>query len=334
MARVLPAGKLPNLLLDEMVSKLLQDPAVLVGPGVGEDVAVIHDTSDHYLVLKTDPITFATDQIGYYAVHVNANDIASSGGEPKWFLTTLLFPPDTTDDTIRGVSREIAETAEAAGITICGGHTEITAAVNQTVVCGAMAGTVPEEHLKRKESVQPGNRIIMTKTAGNEGTAVLAAECSDTLSGYGVPSETLQSALRFLDRLSVLPEARLARAVRGVSAMHDVTEGGVATALIEIVAPSGCGVDVDLDCIPVDPATRVLCEALGLDPLGLIGSGSLLIAAAEADSGDLLNALNAAGIAAAEIAEVTLSGMAAHRGATQVAFPYFERDEIARMFED
>ena len=335
MTRIIPAGKLPNELLGSIISSLsVDDPSLLVGPGVGEDAAVVDLAPSSLIVLKSDPITFATDRIGFYAVTVNANDIVTTGATVRWFLPTLLFPLETTEVEIRGVFSEIAATASAIGVTVCGGHTEVSSAVTRPVVCGAMIGAVDEHKLKRKDSIVPGDVIVMTKTAGNEGTAILAREFPERLVDDGIGTDTIAAAGSFLDRLSIIPEARIAASYPSVRAMHDVTEGGMATALYEVSAASGCGIEIDLDKSPVDPVTETLCRACGLDPLGLIGSGSLLTVIGADLVDDYLEALTKAEIPAAAIGRVTdrTAGLRATMGGKSTAFPHFETDEIARMF--
>ena len=247
----------------------------------------------------------------------------------------MLLPKGTSADDVADIGRGISAAASAIGVTICGGHTEITSAVNRPVICGTMAGILSRGAIKRKESIRPGHRIVMTKTAGNEGTAILARECGAQFLRLGIHREVLDAAADFLSRLSVLPEARSVRSTQGVAAMHDVTEGGVATALLELIESSGCGLTIDLDAIPVDSVTAEICEAVRLDPLGLIGSGSLLLAVEEESVRIILEHIRAEGIAAAVIAEVVEPGrgVMAHRAGHSVSLPRFERDEINKMFD-
>ncbi len=335
MSRIIPLGKLPNEILKAVLAELsTAESSVAVGPGVGEDAAVLDINGASCIAVTADPITFAADRLGFYAVTVNANDIATTGGLPKWFFPTLLFPTDTSEDTVRRVFSELGSAASAIGVTVSGGHTEITAAVTRPVVCGAMIGVVREGELKDKAAIKTGDGIVMTKTAGNEGTAILAADFAERLARSGVGRQELQTALGFLKGLSILPEARIAAETNAVRAMHDITEGGVATALIELSAASGCGVDVDLDEIPIDPATKTICSALGLDPLGLIGSGSLLTVIEGSAAEAFIQALSENGIAATRIGRITDRGgeAVATSGGVAVDFPQFAADEIAKMF--
>lgn len=331
----LPAGKLPNEWLARFLHEFrFQDPALLINPGVGEDIAAVDVTGEEVLILKSDPITFATDAIGQYAVLVNANDIATAGADPRWLLATLLFPPGTTPADIRGVLSDLSAFCHRWGITLCGGHTEVTDAVVRPVVCGTMAGRVRRRELIDKRRMRPGDVLLMTKSAGVEGTAILAREFAPRLRRLGLSASELACARGFLERISILAEARSAAACGGVSAMHDVTEGGVATAIAELAVAGGCMLQVDLEAIPVRPETRRLCRLLGLDPLGLIGSGSLLIACRPGRAPRVEQAIRNAGI------EVTRIGKAVGKGdgvqgvkhGRPVPWPRFAVDEIARLF--
>ena len=328
MTRILPAGKLTNELLSQLLTDgYTDDPSVLVGPGIGEDTAVVESGPSDLLVLKTDPITFAGERIGYYAVHINANDILTAGATPRWFLTSILLPVNTPEIQIRTIFSEIEETAKSLGITVCGGHTEITGAVCRPVINGTMVGTVSRNRLKQKKEMVPGQTVVLTKTAGYEGTAVLALEFREFFLSKNVEPLVLDEASRFLDGISIYPEASIAADCPGVAAMHDVTEGGVATALRELAAASGLGLDVEIPRIPVDPVTGRLSEICGIDPLGLLGSGALLIAVDDGSVQELTHRLESAKITAVEIAKVTGSGLP-----TDGALPEFETDEITKMY--
>ena len=330
-----PIGKLPPKYLEQLIDQLTtEDSDLVLGPGIGLDCAVL-DIGDIYLVVKSDPITFTQKDIGWYCVNVNANDIATTGAEPKWFMVTMLLPQErTTMDLIDHIASQIRTVCDQLGIVVIGGHTEITQAVTRPLVCGSMIGTVSKTGLKQKERIESGDTIVMTKTAGNEGTAIIAREFPELLSENGVSGETIGTAAGFLERLSVIPEARIGASNPSVRAMHDVTEGGVATAIFEISAAGGRGIDVILDKILVDPITDHLCRVCGLDPLGLIGSGSLLTVIGTDAVDDYLGALGGAGIQAAVIGRVTSreAGVRATLQGKPVVLPRFEADEIVRMF--
>jgi hydrogenase maturation factor len=331
----LPPGKLPNDLLREYLNQFVfDDPSILINPGVGEDTAAVNVASEEVLVLKSDPITFATDSIGQYAVLINANDIATSGAKPRWLLTTLLFPCGVTPHEIRDVINELKTFCRQWGITLCGGHTEITDAVTRPVVTGMMAGTVARHDLIDKRNMAPGDRILLTKGVAVEGTAIIAREFGDRLKNLGMADSEIDSSRQFLASISIITEARIAAESGTVSAMHDVTEGGLANAAEELSIAGGYRIKIEMDAIPVYTETRQVCRLLGIDPLGLIGSGSLLICCRRTGCKSLMSSIRRAGIEVTCIGEVLAEGqgIAAVKKAQPTPWPRFEADEITRLF--
>lgn len=331
----LPAGKLPNRLLRDFLNQFIfDDPTVLINPGVGEDIAAVDVESNEVLVLKSDPITFATDSIGQYAVLVNANDIATSGAIPQWFLTTLFFPSGTTVSQIRFVFDELKSFCRRWGITLCGGHTEITDAVTRPIIAGMMAGTVSKQALIDKRNMAKGDQVFLTKGVAVEGTAIIAREFPERLKKIGMAQKEIDQCRRFLDNISVIAEAKIAAATKGTSAMHDVTEGGLATALEELSFAGNHKITVFADKIHVFPETQKICDLFNIDPLGLIGSGSLLICCRKQNCAKLVAGIRAAGIEIVCIGEVMDSGQGviALKGKAQVPWPTFEVDEITKLF--
>jgi hydrogenase expression/formation protein HypE len=331
----LPAGKLPNDLLRQFLDQFIfNDPSIIINPGVGEDTAAVDVGPEEVLVLKSDPITFATDSIGQYAVLINANDIATSGAKPRWLLTTLLFPPGVTPSEISQVIEELKFFCRKWDITLCGGHTEITDAVTRPVVTGMMAGTVTRSHLIDKRNMAPGDRVLLTKGVAVEGTAIIAREFGDRLKSLGMNDSEIDTGRRFLASISIITEARIAAESAATSAMHDVTEGGLATALEELCIAGGHRIKINMDTIPVYAQTGRICQLLDIDPLGLIGSGSLLICCREAGCQDLMAAIARAGIDITCIGEVLQPGrgIIAEKDTQPVPWPQFETDEITRLF--
>ena len=332
----LPAGKLPNPMLEDFIGRLpVADPTILIRPGVGEDVAAVDVNESQVILLKSDPITFATDSIGLYAVLVNANDIATSGGTPRWFLATLLLPSGTTPSMVWQTLSELQRVCGQWGITLCGGHTEITDAVTRPVVAGTLVGTVARENLVQKQRMQTGDCVIMTKGIAVEGTAIIAREFGRQLRELGVPQAQIDAGRRFLDHISIVPEARLAAAFPGVSAMHDVTEGGLATALEELSIAGRHRIAVERERIPVFPETEGFCRRLGIEPLGLIASGSLLICCRPEESDRLVAAIRTAGTEATAIGRVVSPGRGidASRDGKAEEWPQFDVDEITGCSE-
>jgi hydrogenase expression/formation protein HypE len=338
MAEFLPLGKLSPEYLSGLLNAhtfSLPGNRVLVYPGVGEDAAVI-DMGERWLVAKTDPITFATDEIGWYAVHVNANDVAAAGGVPRWFLSTLLLPEAGTDKAlVERIMGQISSACRSLGVVPCGGHTEVTYHLDRPIVVGVMLGDIEPGHLVRSSGVQVGDTILITKGAAVEATAIIAREKERELCRL-FDDEFLQRCRGFLHHpgISVLREAQLATGAGRVHAMHDPTEGGVATGLWELALASNVGLEVDVERIPIFAETRRLCEVFSLDPLGVIASGALLIALSEADIAPVCEALAGAGIVVAPIARALPPerGLYLRTGGGVQPLPRYDQDEIARLF--
>ena len=329
-------GKLPASLLKKLLAKnLIEDPRVLLGPKVGEDAAVL-DMGERLLVVTSDPVTFASDQIGWYAVQVNANDVACAGASPLWFLATLLLPERSTEADAEEVFSQIVEACRAVGATLVGGHSEVTFGIDRPIILGTMLGEVEREQLVRTGGAQEGDSIVLTKGIAIEGTALLARERAEALLRAGVPAETTQRAAGFLNEpgISVIKDALKACAAVQVHSMHDVTEGGLATGLREVAQASGLGLAVEEGSIPVLPECREVCQALGLDPLGLLASGALLVTLPAGEVPSLLTVLDREGIAGWEIGQM----LAAEEGLIMIGqegekpLPQFSRDELARYF--
>ena len=336
MGSPLPQGKLPNQLLEQILNGFsFEDPALLITAGVGEDIAAADISREEVLVLKSDPITFATDAIGHYAVLVNANDITTCGADPRWFLTTLLFPCQSTGSEIQHIVRGLNHVASKYGITLCGGHTEITDAVTRPVVVGSLAGTVRKNRLIDKKSMKTGDLLLMTKSVAVEGTAIIAREMEHKLLSMGFSDADVYSCKQFLDHISIMEEARIARDTGGVTAMHDVTEGGLATAATELSIAGRHRIRINMDRIPIFPQTQRICDAFNISPLGLIGSGSLLICCSPDTKDDILAGIRNAGIHATCIGEVLENGegIEAMDGGKPGAWPEFKVDELARLFK-
>jgi len=264
-------GKLPPELLEKLVLARLptKGKGVILGPGTGIDGAAMR--VEGTLVASSDPITGATKRIGFYAVHVNANDVAVMGAEPRWFLTTVLLPESADEGLLSQIIDEISREAKKLGVAVVGGHTEVTPGLDRPIVVGTMLGEA--ERLVRPDGAKPGDAIIMTKWTGIEGTAIIAEELRERLASvFG--NEFLERASSLIEHLSVLPEARILRKV--ANAMHDPTEGGILNGIHEMADASGLGFRIYSERIPIREETRALCGFLNLNPLGLISSGVLL----------------------------------------------------------
>ncbi len=336
MRKTYPLGKLPAEYLSRLFDRYApSNERVVVGPRIGHDAAVI-SFDDRYVVAKTDPITFATDEIGWYAVHVNANDIACTGARAHWFLATLLLPQSGTDEAlVDRIFEQIASTCEQLEIALVGGHTEITHGLNRPIVVGFMLGEVTPEGLVRPDGARVGDELLLTKGVAVEGTAIIAREKGDQLED--VDRLMVERSRQFLYEpgISVVEDARVATDAGEVHAMHDPTEGGLATGLWELAEAGGVGLAISEDSIPILPETRAFCTALGLDPLGLIASGALLLAVAHDDGARVQAALEREGIHATRIGRVVQreEGMMMYTREGNRPLPRFDQDEITRLFQ-
>jgi hydrogenase maturation factor len=333
---MLPLGKLPCDLLAQLLARFAPtDPRVVVGPGPGLDCAVV-DMGDRCLVVKTDPITFAADAIGWYAVQVNANDIATTGAVPRWFMATLLLPGGKADAALaETIFQQIAEACAEIGASHIGGHTEVTFGLDRPIVVGVMFGEVERARLVTAAGAQPGDAVMVTKGVPVEATAILAREKAEALAGQ-FPPQFLARCRDFLFQpgISVVRDAQSALAAGRVTAMHDPTEGGLATGLWELAEASGLGIEVDESALPILPEGRALCQALGLDPLGAIASGALLLTTPAGEAAGIAAALAREGIAAHLVGRMEEAPGVRLRGPGGLApLPRPARDEIARLFE-
>ncbi len=270
----LKTGKISPKDLEKYVFKLVNysEKTLLVPPGIGMDAAAVY-LEGETLVITTDPITGGEKRIGWLSVHVNANDIAVMGAEPKWFLVSLLLPPRSNSKRIGEIMKEIKKALGEVGATLVGGHTEVTPGIRQPIVVATMMGVAHGNKLTPSSNCREGDYLLMTKTAGIEGTAILATDFYEELQDK-VSRETLKNAQRFAEKISVVKEAVLIREY--ANAMHDPTEGGLVNGLWEMAVASGKGVRVQGSRIPIAKETDEICSILGLDPLKLISSGSLL----------------------------------------------------------
>ncbi|MRR29972.1 AIR synthase [bacterium] len=337
MTSILPVGKLPHELLEKIIrSAPASGSRVLVGPGVGLDCAVL-EFGDTCLVLKTDPITFASDQIGWYAVQIAANDIATTGAVPKWAMFTVLLPEGTTtDEDATKLAEQLYAACRSAGIAVIGGHTEVTHELHRPVIVTTLLGEIRREKLISPGGAQPGDVIILTKGVPIEGTALLAREFPSVVSNTLSPAE-IETARNFLfdPGISVVKDAQVALKAGGVTAMHDPTEGGVATALWEMAQACQKTFLIDPARIPIPPLSARICQFFDLNPLGTIASGALLLTVNLESKDHVLKSLAGAGIAVAEIGAVVA-------GIPQVLFPQdgmvrnlprFDRDEITKVYQ-
>ena len=300
---MMKVGKVPEAVLKRSVLKQIRTnrPEVLLGASVGEDCAAVALQEDEMFVLSTDPITGTAKDIGHLAIQITLNDLASAGAEPIGVMLTFLLPEKISEAKLRAMMEQAETAAHAANVQIMGGHTEVTRVVNQPVISVVGVGKAKKGRLISTAGARPGMDVVVTKWIGLEGTSIIAKEREEELlTRY--PQALVDTAKGFDAFLSVLPEARIA-VESGVSAMHDVTEGGIFGALWEMAESAGVGLEIDLKKIPIRQETVEVCEFFDVNPYELISSGSMLMAAS--DGNGLVRALTAANIPAVCIGKVT-----------------------------
>ena len=329
----LRTGKLPPELLKRLLKNTgATDRRVLLGPMFGEDAAVVK-LGKQLLVLKSDPVTYASDMIGWYAVNVNANDIVTKGAVPAWFQAVILLPLGSDEALAESIFKQISAAAKELGIAVTGGHTEVTPGIDHPIVIGDMHGIVEGRDIVRSSGAKAGDVLVLTKGAGIEGTAAIAREKrADLLKVFDEAFVNRAAKYLFRPGLSIVPEAMVALKHR-VSAMHDPTEGGVAMGVQELAEASGKSIELWTDEIIVRKETARLCAKYGLNPLGLLGSGALLATFKPSDSDKFIAEVHAMGIDASVVGKVVAgagkSRMISSEGITPLSFS--ERDEVLKV---
>jgi len=308
----LSAGKLPRELLVELLAKARPlPPGVRLGPALGEDAAAI-DVPAGSVVVASDPVTLTGAGVARLCVIVNANDVAIMGVTPRWFVATVLFPVGTTRSQARDLFDELHSSTNEAGVALVGGHTEVTPAVNQTVVCGTMLGFADHGELIETAGASPGDVVVQIGEAPIEGALVL-----------GMPAEDGAS-------ISVV-RAALDAGLLGATAMHDPTEGGLATGLHELATASGLGLVIDESAVLWNPSAIDFVDAAGADSWRTLASGTVLATFEASIAQQVVVSLQALGHQASSIGKAVVGSGVSSRNGTPIEPA--EVDEIARLRE-
>lgn len=297
MSNSLPIGKLDPKALKQLVFSHLgsKDSRVLLGPSIGEDATVI-DFGNKALVVHSDPITGAIENVGWHAVNVCANDIATRGVRPLWMLIVFLLPENITLAKLKNITAQVDKAAKELGVAIVGGHSEVTASVAHPILVTTAIGEAAKQGFIRTSGAKEGDALIVTKGAAIEGTSILAHELEETLKSK-VDEKVIRQARKFIKKISVVRDALAAVEVGGIHAMHDATEGGIAGGLQEIAWASNTGLIAYEDKMIVANETRAICKAVGVDPLKTISSGTLIIACESKKAQKIIQCLKEQGIA-------------------------------------
>jgi hydrogenase maturation factor len=333
----LKSGKLDIDILKRLLEKhTLLDPRVVIGPKIGEDAAVIDlgEGAEDYWVVTSDPITFTTDEIGYYGVVVNLNDIATMGAIPKWFLATLLFPEEGADlGIIEKVFSQIHNACQRFGISFVGGHTEVTPGIGRMILSGHMIGEVKKERLVTTSGTKVGDLLVLVKGICIEGTSIIARERETELLAKGMTRSLIEKAKHFIfdPGIDILQGARVACEAVSIHSMHDPTEGGLINGVVEMAWASENEIEVDFGKVHIYEESQILCKEYGLDPLGVIASGALLLTLSPQDLPLLQKALQKASIPFRVIGKVK-QGPARVLAMDGKEIKPFTRDEILKIY--
>lgn len=319
-------NELKSLVLDKIENDRSE---VLVGPKIGEDSAIL-ECKERVIVISTDPITGAEKEKGELIVNISCNDIAACGAYPIGIEETFLFPPDTDKRQIIELTESINQAADKLGIDILGGHTEVTEIVNKPLVSSTAIGTVSCERYVTSSGAEPGDKIVITKWAGLEGTSILAFHFSDFLLESGIKRDVLKQAKNLSDFISVIPEGRKASEF-GVSAMHDVTEGGLYGCLFELAEASKVGFEIQQEKVPLHPATLELAKVLSFNPYCLIGSGMMILTSDKAEK--LVDVLENSEIKATIIGSITSRERVIRRKDEDIFLSSPPEDELWRLLD-
>jgi len=287
----LPPGKIPIDLLKEVVFRNLgaERSEVVLGPTAGVDGAVL-DVGSKNAIVSMDPITGAVERIGWEAININANDVATFGVEPAFFFSCLMLPEGSDNKIIETISGQMHAAAKTLGIAIVGGHCESTPGLVSPIVVGCIMGLTEKGQYVTAAGAKAGDKLILTKSAGIEGTAILATDREEQLKKVLGPT-ILESAKGFYNQISIVKDALTAYKTGGVHAMHDPTEGGILNGIHEMADAAGLGVRVFEDKITIEPETAKICRFYEIDPLQLISSGALLIAADPKEANKIVDRL-------------------------------------------
>ena len=312
-------GKISYELLGNILREYsFKKKEMIVGPGIGVDCSVF-DLGKKLLVATSDPVTFVSS--GQYCINVNVNDIVSMGAKPLFFMATIIIPPESGENDLKAIMRDICDGCKKFGVSFAGGHTEISTITRDPLISGFMVGTCRKGEIRGSFNAKGGDRVFITKGIGIEGTVIMAEKKGREIGEY-FGKEFLKRCLGYRKKLSVYKEAMLAR--KSANAMHDATEGGILNALHEMCVASG--VSIDINNLPVSGETEKLCNLFGIDPLGLISSGTLIITTKDED---LRKKLEKNGIKSYDVGKVINDRRMEVRLGGRVLRP-FERDEIIK----
>lgn len=299
-------GKISESVLKRSVLKQLHmvNEDVILKPGVGEDCAIVKTSGSTMAALSAQSVTLDikdTHALARFSVYSAINNLASSGARPTGIMVTFLLPTLSNEAQLRETMKEIDKVCAGAGISVLGGHTQVTRAVKNIILNITAFGITNE--ITPSRAVKPGMDIIAAGYAGLAGTSLIAVEREEELNSR-FSKAFIDKAEQYLEDISAIQAAESAKGA-GAVAMHDVAEGGIFGALWDMAEASKCGMDIDLKKIPVKQETIEICEFFDINPYKLISQGCLIIAAF--DGSRIVREINRSGTNAVIIGTATES---------------------------
>ena len=332
------AGKIPNELLKHLLDGLsvIADGRLELGPSIGEDSAILN-INEQIVLVGSDPITFPTESPGWHSVIINSNDIAASGGIPKWYTATILMPEGSSTQEFTDIFKDVANTCADMDIQLIGGHSEVTASVRHPIISGTMIGLANRTDLKPTNNAQIFDDILITKYCPIEGLNIILTQYPDIIDAAGLTPSEIASITTMSSKanMSIINEAKIVKTFEEVHSMHDPTEGGLATALREMLSASCVGAIIDESSLPIPTSAQKLCRLIDIDPLGLVASGSLLFTIASQVSDEIILALQSMSINCTKIGYTVpesegVSIIQSDSG-LKIPLPVFSTDEITKL---
>ncbi len=271
---------------------------ILRGSGVGIDGSALRIAEDGAFVIATGSMILKSEQTPRYVIYRVANDLAASGAKLEMIQVSLILPISMSEQKLNHWMKKMDQVCAELDATITGGHTTVSPAVTMPILSVTGMG---RECYFIPQKAKPGMDLVMTKYTGIEGTVLIAMEKEEELHTR-YTYDFLHGAKWMINYLSAVPEAAVA-GQHGVTAMHNLSEGGVLGALWELTDGAQTGMEVYFKDIPICQETVEICEFFGLNPYQLLSGGSMLMAAEDGNA--LVKTLEKEGIHAAVIGTLT-----------------------------
>ncbi|UEG54841.1 AIR synthase [Mucilaginibacter daejeonensis] len=333
------SGKIDGGSFDELILPRLgyKRQNVEQGPAFGVDVSVIDLGNNMGLAMTSDPLSLIPSlglaASAWLSVHLMANDMATTGFAPMYAQMVLNLPPQFGQDDLTKYWDHIHQYCQAIGVAITGGHTCNIEGQHSTIAGGGtMLLTAPLDQIRLSGQAKPGNKIIVTKDCALLSAAVLAMSFPQTVQHH-LGKEIYDACCESFYQISSLPDALAAASTQQITAMHDVTEGGVLGAVYEMCKASGIGVRIDNELLPTGHPQQQVTQLFGIDARFCIGAGSMIIAVETGSEQQVLAVLTAEHIKGTVIGEFTENTECVLiTNDKEEPLPYYEKDPYWAAF--